>query len=89
MLEKFKSKYGEYDFSIKYNITNQMYIAKNMKAFEWKYAQITMNNGISNWNKMEYFDLSETDSMTRLPTDFNGLSNLKYLSLEFVGLTIY
>eukprot|EP01083_Nonionella_stella_P076407 208187_1 len=71
-------------------ITKDMFRAKYMKAFEWAFAPITcIQEGISQWEELEYFKLHEVTLRHLLPDDFEGLTKMKFLSFIENGLPTF
>eukprot|EP01084_Bolivina_argentea_P182215 314615_1 len=91
MLEKFRSVYSEErDLSNTYYISNGIYSATIMRAFEIIFTKVaSLETGISRWKNLEYFKLEDVKEITFLPSDFHKLKTLKYLSLIQTGLTSF
>eukprot|EP01084_Bolivina_argentea_P013130 24602_1 len=79
MLEKFKTQ-GNGGTISPFTIKNTSYKSAHMIAFEWSDISIeSIQFGISNWKKMEYFAFMDATGLRQLPQDFNELSQMKYL----------
>eukprot|EP01083_Nonionella_stella_P219053 784976_1 len=90
-LEKFRTNEKERTSSLQGTIiTEQMFIAEHIKAFEWTSAKIEcIEPGISRWNQLEYFKLQQTSLPYGIPNDFHEMGSMKYLSLVDNGLTTF
>eukprot|EP01083_Nonionella_stella_P228386 809465_1 len=89
MLEKVKTTGSEREY-IRTRITSSMFLARNIKAFEWTNSKIDcIEKGISNWKQLEYLKFGEISLVYELPNDFGGLTSLKYLSFDNNGLQTF
>eukprot|EP01083_Nonionella_stella_P054263 143307_1 len=90
-LEKFRTHKKEQTSSLEgTKLTKAMFVARHMKAFEWTFAPITcIQEGISQWEQLQYFKLHEVTLHYLIPDDFAGLSKMKYLSFIGNGLQTF
>eukprot|EP01083_Nonionella_stella_P106357 306791_1 len=86
MLEKFRTK-GGLQPGVEITMDTSLYKARNMKAFEWSYYNIIVNQeGISNWDQLEYLKFEEVTDLQFSSNDIGELKQLKQLSLISTGL---
>eukprot|EP01083_Nonionella_stella_P106358 306793_1 len=86
MLEKFRTKGGK-QVGVEVTMDTSLYKARNMKAFEWSYYNIIVNQeGISNWDQLEYLKFEEVTDLQFSSNDIGELKQLKQLSLISTGL---
>eukprot|EP01083_Nonionella_stella_P194517 717417_1 len=88
MLEKFRTyEVSDNSWEVQITLDPSMFKAKNMKAFEWRYCNIVLNqHGISNWKQIQYLKFESIKALAFTADDIGQLNHLKQLSLFETGV---